>query len=441
MDNLPQLPGGAIAIVVVNNAPIALLLDGDNAPITAGNFADLVERRFYDGISFHRVVREPNPFVVQAGDPQSTIPGFPPSQLGSGGFIDPATGQQRFIPLEILPQGAETPVIGQTFAQAGITVPPELRNVRGSIAMARVQSDPNSASSQFFINLNNNTFLDGNFAAFGGVIGGLEVVDQIQQGDRIQAARIVSGVVPSRVSAAVTDVTDLNTFYNILNFASLPLGFALFTDADDNLTITPEFRAGAPVGAVLLGGNDVATGSVENDIIYSNQGNDTISGGAGFDLLRAGRDDDLVNGGDGSDILHGNKGNDTLNGDGGNDFLRGGQDNDMLIGGEGNDYLLGDFGEDLLVGGPGADAFIVRPATAVGAPDRAADFNPAEGDRLILAGEIAPTDLAYVPIGADTVVQQISTGAQLVVVTGVPGDVVQSATTIVSSLDLGVAIA
>lgn len=72
--NLPRLQGKATVVMTVKGAPITIELDGTNAPITAGNFVDLVQKGVYDGLVFHRVVREPQPFVVQGGDPQGKDP-------------------------------------------------------------------------------------------------------------------------------------------------------------------------------------------------------------------------------------------------------------------------------------------------------------------------------------------------------------------------------
>lgn len=163
---------------------ITVELDGENAPITVGNFVDLVERGFYNDVTFHRVVDN---FVAQAGDPNSRDPNFPTNLLGREGFTDPETGEERTIPLEIKPQGADEPVVGQTFRDAGIEEPPVLRNDRGTIAMAR-GSDPNSASSQFYFNLVNSRFLDGDYAVFGRITDGLSVMDAIRVGDRITQA-------------------------------------------------------------------------------------------------------------------------------------------------------------------------------------------------------------------------------------------------------------
>lgn len=187
MNNLPRLEGKATVVITVKGSPITVEVDGTNAPITAGNFVDLVQKGVYDGLVFHRVVRDPQPFVVQGGDPQGKDPNFPASRLGTGGYIDPKTGNQRYIPLEIKPKGAEQPVYSKT-----ITEQPILKHKQGALAMARSQQ-PDSASSQFYFALADLGFLDGNYAVFGNVTQGFDVVNKIQQGDRIDSAKVTQG--------------------------------------------------------------------------------------------------------------------------------------------------------------------------------------------------------------------------------------------------------
>ncbi|MBC6475123.1 MAG: peptidylprolyl isomerase [Hormoscilla sp. GM102CHS1] len=193
--NLPRLLGKATVEMMVEgkDSPIIINLDGTQAPITAGNFVDLVDRGVYDGLVFHRVVREPQPFVVQGGDPQSKDPKFSPERLGTGSYIEPATSQARYIPLEITPQGSEEPVYSQTFKSASISVKPVLKHTRGAVAMAR-SPYPDSASSQFYFCLADLPFLDGDYAVFGYVTEGMNVVDSIVQGDRIKSVRVVQGL-------------------------------------------------------------------------------------------------------------------------------------------------------------------------------------------------------------------------------------------------------
>lgn len=130
-------------IVVKNYGTIALELDADIAPITVENFANLVNEGFYNGLTFHRII---SGFMIQGGDP-----------LGNG-------------------TGGSSKTIKGEFASNGVKN--SISHVRGTISMAR-SSMPNSASSQFFIVHQDSTFLDGQYAAFGTVTSGMDVVDKI----------------------------------------------------------------------------------------------------------------------------------------------------------------------------------------------------------------------------------------------------------------------
>ncbi len=188
--DLPRLEGKATVVVTVKGSPITIEVDGTNAPITAGNFVDLVQKGVYDGLTFHRVVREPQPFVVQGGDPQSKDPKVSTDSLGTGSYIDPKTGNARYIPLEVKAKGSDTPTYNKPFdatAQAVV-----LPHKQGAVAMARSQS-PDSASAQFYFALADLAFLDGNYAVFGNVTQGFDVVNKIQQGDRIDSAKVTQG--------------------------------------------------------------------------------------------------------------------------------------------------------------------------------------------------------------------------------------------------------
>ncbi|TYQ26504.1 peptidylprolyl isomerase [Pseudanabaena sp. UWO311] len=175
-----QLKGSATVELKLKSGTVKIELDGVNAPVTAGNFADLVKRGLYNGLTFHRVVKDPTPFVAQGGDPLGN---------GTGNFTDPVTSQPRYIPLEILPDGAKQPVYGEILPP---TQKPKLRHNKGAIAMARSQS-PNSASSQFYLALDDIYFLDGSYAVFGYVTEGMELVEKIQVGDRIESITIIKG--------------------------------------------------------------------------------------------------------------------------------------------------------------------------------------------------------------------------------------------------------
>ena len=132
-----------VEIDVQDYGVIKLELNADTAPITVTNFVDLAKSGFYDGLTFHRIV---SGFMIQGGDP-----------LGNG------TG------------GSENTIKGE-FSSNGVEN--NISHVRGTISMAR-SMDNDSASSQFFIVHEDSTFLDGEYAAFGTVTEGMEVVDAI----------------------------------------------------------------------------------------------------------------------------------------------------------------------------------------------------------------------------------------------------------------------
>lgn len=122
---------------------ITVELDGDAAPITVQNFMDLANDGFYDGLTFHRIIAG---FMMQGGDPNGN---------GTG-------GSENTIKGEFSANGVEN----------------SLSHTRGAISMARSQ-DPDSASSQFFICHADSTFLDGQYACFGYVTDGMDVVDAV----------------------------------------------------------------------------------------------------------------------------------------------------------------------------------------------------------------------------------------------------------------------
>ena len=133
-----------IKITMDNGGEIYLELYPEYAPETVANFVSLVKDGFYDGLTFHRIIKG---FMVQGGDPEGT---------GFGGSDKTIKGE---------------------FASNGFTQN-TLSHERGVISMARSQM-PNSASSQFFIVHEDSTFLDGNYAAFGVVTEGMDTVDEI----------------------------------------------------------------------------------------------------------------------------------------------------------------------------------------------------------------------------------------------------------------------
>jgi peptidyl-prolyl cis-trans isomerase B (cyclophilin B) len=188
----PCLKGTAVVALDTTKGQVLLQLDGKEAPLTAGNFVDLVRRGTYNGTVFHRVVREPVPFVVQGGDPLSSDAKVPVSQYGTGNFIDPASGEARLIPLELRLKSEAEPRYGEPITSPVLARQLALPHQRGAVAMAR-SGDPNSASAQFYVALEALPELDGRYAVFGRVTKGMDVIDRIQQGDRLVRATVVEG--------------------------------------------------------------------------------------------------------------------------------------------------------------------------------------------------------------------------------------------------------
>ncbi|MDJ0677883.1 MAG: peptidylprolyl isomerase [Calothrix sp. MO_167.B42] len=188
--NLAQLKGRATIELETNKGNMTMIVDGYSAPITAGNFVDLVGRGFYDGLEFTRAEES---YVVQTGDP-------PGKEFG---FIDPQTGEYRSIPLEILVEGEEEPLYGFTFEELGLyTEQPRLPfSAYGAVGMARSEADINNASSQFFFLLFDSeltpagrNILDGRYSVFGYVVEGKDVLGKIKAGDKIVSAKVVQGI-------------------------------------------------------------------------------------------------------------------------------------------------------------------------------------------------------------------------------------------------------
>lgn len=191
--SVPCLSGKAVVTLQTSKGEVQISLDGADAPLTAGNFLDLVRRGVYNNTSFHRVVRDPVPFVVQGGDPSSADPAVPVANYGLGSFVDPASGEPRLIPLELkLRKPTEALRYGTPLSSSTQIRDLALTHQRGAVAMAR-SNDPNSASAQFYVALQPLPELDGRYAVFGRVIRGMEVIDRIQQGDRLLKATLTEG--------------------------------------------------------------------------------------------------------------------------------------------------------------------------------------------------------------------------------------------------------
>ncbi|MEA5618930.1 peptidylprolyl isomerase [Cronbergia sp. UHCC 0137] len=188
--NLPQLKGRATIALTTSKGDLTVVVDGYSAPVTAGNFVDLVQRGFYNGLEF---TRSEESYVLQTGDP-----------IGKEvGFIDPETGKYRAIPLEILVEGEKEPTYGITLEEAGryLDMPVLPFSSFGALAMARPEGDVNGASSQIFFFLfepeltpAGRNLLDGRYTVFGYLTEGKEILDKLKAGDKIESANVVQGL-------------------------------------------------------------------------------------------------------------------------------------------------------------------------------------------------------------------------------------------------------
>lgn len=144
-----DMQGKSLVEIETTKGKIEVVLENEKMPITVTNFLKLVNQNFYNGLTFHRV----EDWVIQGGDPKGD---------GTG-------GSNETIKLE---------------------TSPDLKNVRGAIAMAR-STAPNSASSQFYILKKDMTGLDGQYAVFGSVLAGMEIVDKIEIGDKMLSIKVL----------------------------------------------------------------------------------------------------------------------------------------------------------------------------------------------------------------------------------------------------------
>lgn len=187
--SIPCLDKVSTVLLETTRGAVLISIDGPNAPLTAGNFVDLVRKGVYNQTVFHRVVRSPVPFVVQGGDPISADPKVPASAYGTGNYIDPKSGEARMLPLEFKDKASKRWIYGRELTPPIDSVRPALVHERGAVAMAR-SADPNSASAQFYIALEALPELDGRYAVFGRVTNGMDVVDRLQQGDKLIRASV-----------------------------------------------------------------------------------------------------------------------------------------------------------------------------------------------------------------------------------------------------------
>jgi peptidylprolyl isomerase len=187
--DLPRLLGRATVEIETTQGKLTAVVDGYNAPITAGAFVDLVQKGFYDGLPF---TRAEDFYVLQTGDPKGP----------ETGYIDPKTKRERTVPLEIKVPGEAQPFYNATFEDLGLfTAQPVLPFATlGTLGWAHSDEALNDGSSQFFFFLYEAeltpaglNLVDGRYGAFGYVVDGFEVLEELGISDGIVKARVIDG--------------------------------------------------------------------------------------------------------------------------------------------------------------------------------------------------------------------------------------------------------
>ena len=188
-DALPRLLGRATVKLRTGKGEMIAVIDGYNAPLTGGAFVDLVQRKFYDGLPF---TRAEDFYVLQTGDPGGK----------AAGYVDPKSGEERRVPLEIRIVGDAAPIYNETFEDVGrYKAEPVLPFATyGTLGLAHSDEHLDDGSSQFFFFLYEAeltpaglNLVDGRNAAFGYVVEGMDVLHELGVDDRIVSARVIDG--------------------------------------------------------------------------------------------------------------------------------------------------------------------------------------------------------------------------------------------------------
>jgi peptidylprolyl isomerase len=196
-DALPRLLGRATVTISTSKGDLTAVVDGFNAPLTAGAFVDLVQRGFYDGLPF---TRAEDFYVLQTGDPKGP----------ADGYLDPKTGQERTVPLEIRIPGDPAPVYNQTFEDLGRYKAEAILPFAtyGTLGWAHSDERLDDGSSQFFFFLYEPeltpaglNLVDGRYAAFGYVVDGFDVLEELGVDDAIVKITVQEGAENLRAHA------------------------------------------------------------------------------------------------------------------------------------------------------------------------------------------------------------------------------------------------
>jgi peptidyl-prolyl cis-trans isomerase A (cyclophilin A) len=370
-----SLAGGVANVVLFDQA-------GAGAPLTVQNFQNYVNDGDYIDSIIHRSVPE---FVVQGG-------GFTATPTGIG-LVPP-----------------DPPVTNEFSADRS--------NLRGTIAMAKLGNDANSATSQWFFNLADNSanldIQNGGFTVFGELLGETDraVVDAIAAVTVFNASSLNPAFsdLPLLLPPGTTTITSENDF---VRFRSISinqvdeLDFAVVNNTNpalvnasvsDNQLLLSYLPGQLGSAAITVRATNLLGQVVEDTFqvtVIANQ----ILGTAEDDVLRGLPDPDQILGLAGNDRLLGRGGDDALVGDRGQDFLRGGNGDDLLNGGGGRDILDGDKGNDQITTGGGSDVLLIGPREGV---DTVTDFS--RRDRIFL-GRFSPDILTIRQQGDNTLIE------------------------------------
>lgn len=151
-----------MVVTIRGKGEIHIRLRADKAPKTVARISELAKSGFYNNQKFHKVVRDPRPFLIQVGDPESKTK--PVRSVGDGGS-------------------------GRTIAYENSG----LRNKRGAVGLAAPPDNRDGGDSQFYVLLGDYAFLDGSYTVFGTVEKGMDVADKVQMGDLVESATIRGG--------------------------------------------------------------------------------------------------------------------------------------------------------------------------------------------------------------------------------------------------------
>jgi len=196
-DNLPRLLGRAKVNIKTSKGDMQAIVDGFNAPLTAGAFVDLSSKNFYKDLPINRAEEF---FVLQTGDP-----------IGDDiGYIDPETNEERHVPLEIRIPDEQDTFYNQTFEDLGLyTETPTLPFATlGTLGWSHSNNAVDDGSSQFFfflyeaeLNPAGRNLIDGRNAAFGYVVDGFDVLEELTKDDTIISIDVLEGIENLKLNA------------------------------------------------------------------------------------------------------------------------------------------------------------------------------------------------------------------------------------------------